>query len=55
MQTHIKQRKLDGEKKSDLNLFISEEERDLWLNDRGQWGKLLPIFASRNAMEEKRK
>ena len=39
------------EKTSDLDLFISDKEWDLWLLDREQWKKELPIFASRSAKE----
>ena len=40
---------------SDLNLFVSDEEWDLWLTNREQWRKMLPIFASRKAMENEKK
>ena len=39
------------DKTSDLDLFISDKEWDLWLLDRKQWEKELPIFASRSAKE----
>lgn len=42
---------MKGEKAPDLNLFVSDEEWDLWLLDREQWRKALPIFASRNTKE----
>ena len=41
-----------GEKSPDLDLFISDKEWDLWLLNRDQWKKELPIFASRNAKED---
>ena len=37
------------EKTSDLDLFVSDKEWDLWLLDREQWKKELPKFASRSA------
>lgn len=40
-----------GGKTSDLDLFISDEEWDLWLLNRELWEKKLPFFASRNAKE----
>ena len=39
----------DGKEASDLDLFISDKEWDLWLLDREQWEKELPRFASRSA------
>jgi len=39
-------------KTSDLDLFISDKEWDLWLLDRNQWRKELPTFASRSAKED---
>lgn len=42
---------MKGEKAPDLNLFVSDEEWDLWLLDSEQWRKTLPIFASRNTKE----
>lgn len=38
-------------KTSDLDLFISDKEWDLWLLDRKQWKKELPTFASLSAKE----
>jgi len=38
-------------KTSDLDLFISDKEWDLWLLDKNQWRKELPTFASRSAKE----
>lgn len=60
MSEHIKQWKKNGgqkskEKGSDLDLFISDAEWDLWLKDKEEWERMLPIFASRKAMEEFRK
>ena len=37
------------EKTSDLDLFVSDKEWDLWLLDRKQWEKELSAFASRSA------
>lgn len=37
------------EKNSDLDLFISDREWDLWLLDRTLWEKELPTFASKSA------
>lgn len=42
----------NGEKTPDLDLFISDKEWDLWLLNRDQWKKELPIFASRNAKDD---
>ena len=42
-------------KESDLDLFISDREWDLWLLDKNQWEKELPIFASRRAKEDEKK
>ena len=41
-----------NEKTSDLDLFISDEEWDLWLLDREKWLNKLPLFASRSAKED---
>lgn len=57
MDTHIKhwinngrpKTKIDGSEVSDLDLFISDREWDLWLLDREQWMKELPTFASKIA------
>lgn len=57
MDAHIKhwinngqpKTKRDGNEISDLDLFISDKEWDLWLLNREQWKKELPIFASKNA------
>lgn len=38
----------------DLDLFISDEEWDLWLTDREKWKEMLSIFSSRKAMEKYR-
>ena len=62
MDAHIKYwiecgRPLNSDKKdkkaSDLDLFISDREWDLWLLDRDQWKRELPFFASREAKEGK--
>ncbi|PIN99799.1 type V CRISPR-associated protein Cpf1 [archaeon CG10_big_fil_rev_8_21_14_0_10_43_11] len=58
MYEHIKQWINDGKQKTkskrddskettDLDLFISDKEWDLWLYDREKWNEQLPIFASR--------
>lgn len=57
MDAHIKhwinngrqKTKKDGNEISDLDLFISDNEWDLWLLDRDRWEKELPAFASRSA------
>ena len=41
--------KIDGKEVSDLDLFISDKEWDLWLLNREQWKKELPTFASKSA------
>ena len=43
--------KKDGKETSDLDLFISDKEWDMWLLNREQWQKELPIFASRSVKE----
>lgn len=56
MDTHIKhwinngrpRTKIDGNEVSDLDLFISDREWDLWLLDKNQWKKELPTFASKS-------
>ena len=60
MDAHIKhwiesgrpKTKKDGKEKSDLDLFISDKEWDLWLLDREQWKKDLPAFASLSAKDD---
>lgn len=57
MDSHIKhwiksgrsKMKKDGKETSDLDLFISDKEWDLWLLNRKQWEKELPKFALRSA------
>ena len=58
MDAHIKEwirqgkPKKKGDKGStDLDLFVSDKEWDMWLLDREQWRKALPTFASRTAKE----
>ena len=57
MDAHLKhwmesgRAKID-EKTSDLDLFISDKEWDLWLLDKKQWKKELSTFASRSAKED---
>ena len=55
MKEHIINRKKNWEKEKDLELFISDEEWDLWLNDREKWKEKLDIFSSRIKMEKYRK
>lgn len=52
MDSHIKQWIKDGKKDKDLDLFVSDEEWDLWLLDKEKWNKKLSIFASRSAKEK---
>lgn len=40
------------ERTSDLDLFISDKEWDLWLLNREAWEKELPLFSSRAAKED---
>lgn len=40
---------------NDLNLFISEDEWDLYLDSREEWEKQLDKFSSRKAMEQAKK
>lgn len=47
--------KRDGKESSDLDLFVSDKEWDLWLLQREQWKKGLPIFASRSAKDDNNK
>ena len=60
MDAHIKEWIKNGrpklsdkkdEKASDLDLFISDREWDLWLLDKDKWKKELPTFASRGAKD----
>lgn len=48
MDAHIKHC-IEKGNLEDLDLFISDKEWDLWLLNRNQWKKELPIFASRSA------
>ena len=57
MNEHIRTWSDNGKQKydkfsSDLNLFISDEEWDLYLADHKQWKGKLPIFSSRRAIED---
>ena len=59
MLRHIKQWHNEGKQKynkdtSDLDLFISDEEWDLWLNDKPAWEDRISEFSSRKKMEELR-
>lgn len=51
MYEHIKQWVKDGkqkfEKSTDLDLFISDKEWDLWASDKEQWKEQVQTFASR--------
>lgn len=47
--------KKDGKETSDLDLFISDREWDLWLLNRKQWENELHIFASKTAKKEENK
>lgn len=38
----------------DIDLFVSDEEWDLWLTDREEWMKKLPIYSSKKAMKKYR-
>ncbi len=63
MDAHIKywikrgrpKTKKDGKESSDLDLFVSDREWDLWLLNKEQWEKELPQFALRSAKEEDKK
>ena len=63
MDAHIKhwiekgrpKTKKDGKDVLDLDLFISDEEWDLWLLDREQWRKELSTFVLRSAKEANEK
>lgn len=56
MDAHIKKWIKEGKpttkegdsKTPDLDLFISDREWDLWLLDREEWKKYLPVFASKS-------
>jgi hypothetical protein len=60
MCEHIKQWIKNGKQKkkkeksenetTDLSLFVSDSEWDLWLLNRKKWEQNLPMFASKNAM-----
>lgn len=59
MNAHIQKWIENGRSKndkntSDLNLFIFDEEWDLWLNNCVEWEKRLHVFSSKKAMEEER-
>lgn len=54
MDSHIKQWIKDGKKDKDLDLFVSDEEWDLWLLDKEKWNEMLSIFASRSAKEKRK-
>jgi hypothetical protein len=44
--------KKDDKETSDLDLFVSDKEWDLWLLDREQWKKELSTFALRSAKDD---
>jgi len=57
MNEHIKAWTKAGKQKykdnqSDLNLFVSDEEWDIWLLDRNKWNVMVSTFASRKKYEE---
>jgi CRISPR-associated protein Cpf1 len=59
MYEHIKQWIRDGRKKynendktDDLDLFVSDEEWDLWLSDRPKWKEKLQFYASRKQKDK---
>lgn len=53
MDAHIKQWIKDGSKVKDLDLFVSDEEWDLWLLNRNLWNEKLSYFASRSLKQKK--
>lgn len=53
MFQHIKKWVEDGKEKGDLDLFISDEEWDLWHNNKNVWNKQLKEFASRSSNQQK--
>jgi len=60
MNEHIKIWTKNGKPKydknsSDLDLFISDKEWDLYLKNRKEWESKLSVFSSRKKMEENRK
>lgn len=55
MDAHIKNWIKQGKKENDLDLFISDEEWDLWLLDKEKWNQRLNFFASYSAKKEKNK
>ena len=64
MDAHIKHWINNGRQKisdkkdeiiSNLNLFISDREWDLWLLDKNLWKKELPTFALRRSKEDEKK
>jgi CRISPR-associated protein Cpf1 len=52
MYEHVKQWIKDG-KTNDLDLFISDEEWDLWLNDKEHWKSELEYYASKKKKNTK--
>jgi hypothetical protein len=46
--------KKDGNEVTDLDLFVSDEEWDMWLLDRKKWNILLPVFASQTEMKKRK-
>lgn len=47
MFQHIKQWVKDGKVKGDLDLFISDEEWDIWHKDKNVWDKQLKMYSSK--------
>lgn len=48
MDAHIKYFRANKKSDSELNLFVSDKEWDMWLLDRQEWEKQLPNFALNN-------
>lgn len=56
MDAHIKHWiTLGSKEKSDLDLFVSDKEWDLWLLNRDQWERDLGVFALRSKKENRQK
>jgi CRISPR-associated protein Cpf1 len=60
MNAHIKHWIDSGKPKhkdkgSDLNLFVSDEEWDLYLQDKQKWKESIPHFASKKSFEDEKK
>jgi CRISPR-associated protein Cpf1 len=55
MYEHIKQHLMAGKQNSELDLFVRDEEWDLWLLDKKEWGKHLPDFAAKKQRQAGKK